>query len=180
MKFVPTAVSGAFVVEVDARSDERGLFARTFDAKSFADRGLVPVYPQCNVSQNHKRGTLRGMHFQADPRPEIKLVRATRGRVFDVALDLRRDSPTYLQWASVELDARSRNAFYIPAGCAHGFLTLEDDCELFYQMSEVFVPELARGVRWDDPAFSIAWPFEPSVISERDAALESYSRETSL
>lgn len=180
MKFVPTAVSGAFIVEVDARSDERGLFARTFDAKSFADHGLVPVYPQCNVSQNHKRGTLRGMHYQAEPRPEIKLVRATRGRVFDVALDLRRDSPTYLKWASVELDANNYNAFYIPAGCAHGFLTLEDDCELFYQMSEVYVPELARGVRWDDPAFSIAWPFMPSVISERDAALECYSQETSL
>jgi len=180
MKFVPTAVSGAFVVEVDARSDERGLFARTFDARSFADHGLVPVYPQCNLSQNHKRGTLRGMHYQAEPRPEIKLVRATRGRVFDVALDLRRDSPTYLKWASVELDANSYNAFYIPAGCAHGFLTLEDDCELFYQMSEVYVPELARGVRWDDPAFSIAWPFMPSVISERDAALECYSQETSL
>lgn len=180
MKFVPTAISGAFVVEVDARSDERGLFARTFDAKSFADQGLVPVYPQCNVSQNHKRGTLRGMHYQADPRPEIKLVRATRGRVFDVALDLRRDSPTYLKWASVELDATRHNAFYIPAGCAHGFLTLEDDCELFYQMSEVYVPELARGVRWDDPAFAIAWPFTPSVFSERDAALESYSQESSL
>lgn len=180
MKFVPTAVSGAFIVEVDARSDERGLFARTFDAKSFADHGLVPVYPQCNVSQNHKRGTLRGMHYQAEPRPEIKLVRATRGRVFDVALDLRRDSPTYLKWAAVELDAIRHNAFYIPAGCAHGFLTLEDDCELFYQMSEVYVPELARGVRWDDPAFSIAWPFAPSVISERDAALESYSQETGL
>lgn len=180
MKFVPTAVSGAFVVEVDARSDERGLFVRTFDAKSFANHGLVPVYPQCNISQNHKRGTLRGMHYQAEPRPEIKLVRATRGRVFDVALDLRRDSPTYLKWASVELDANSYNAFYIPAGCAHGFLTLEDDCELFYQMSEVYVPELARGVRWDDPAFSIAWPFMPSVINERDAALESYSQETSL
>ncbi|MBX5145244.1 dTDP-4-dehydrorhamnose 3,5-epimerase [Rhizobium lentis] len=180
MKFVPTAVSGAFVVEIDPRSDERGVFARTFDARSFADRGLVPVYPQCNISQNHKRGTLRGMHYQADPRPEIKLVRATRGRVFDVALDLRRGSPTYLQWASVELDASRHNAFYIPAGCAHGFLTLEDDCELFYQMSEVYVPELARGVRWNDPAFSIAWPFRPSVISERDAALESYSQEMSL
>lgn len=180
MKFVPTAVSGAFIVEVDARSDERGLFARTFDAKSFADHGLVPVYPQCNVSQNHRRGTLRGMHYQAEPRPEIKLVRATRGRVFDVALDLRLDSPTYLKWAAVELDAAQYNAFYIPAGCAHGFLTLEDDCELFYQMSEVYVPELARGVRWDDPAFSIAWPFTPGVISERDAALESYSQETGL
>ncbi|NEJ69070.1 dTDP-4-dehydrorhamnose 3,5-epimerase [Rhizobium phaseoli] len=180
MKFLPTAVWGAFVVEVDARSDDRGMFARTFDAQTFAARGLVPVYPQCNVSRNHLLGTLRGMHYQAEPRPEAKLVRATRGRVFDVALDLRPDSPSYLKWASVELDAIRHNAFYIPVGCAHGFLTLEDDCELFYQMSQSYVPELARGVRWDDPAFSIAWPFMPSVISERDAALESYSQERSL
>ena len=180
MRFVPTAVSGAFAVEVDARSDDRGMFARTFDAQTFAAQGLVPVYPQCNVSQNHRRGTLRGMHYQADPRPEVKLVRATRGRVFDVAIDLRPDSPSYLTWAAVELDAARRNAFYIPAGCAHGFLTLEDDCELFYQMSEVYIPELARGVRWDDPVFAIAWPFAPSVISERDAALDSYSQERSL
>ncbi|MBB4576756.1 dTDP-4-dehydrorhamnose 3,5-epimerase [Rhizobium lentis] len=180
MKFLPTAVLGAFAVEVDARSDDRGMFARTFDAQTFAAQGLVPVYPQCNVSQNHRRGTLRGMHYQADPRPEVKLVRAIRGRVFDVALDLRPDSPSYLTWAAVELDAARRNAFYIPAGCAHGFLTLEDDCELFYQMSEVYVPELARGVRWDDPGFAIAWPFAPSVISERDAALDSYSQERSL
>ena len=177
MKFVPTAVTGAFVVTVEARSDERGSFARTFDAKCFADNGLVSVYSQCNLSQNHKRGTLRGMHYQAEPRPEVKLVRATRGKVFDVALDLRRGSPTYLKWAAAELSAKNHTAFYIPAGCAHGFLTLEDDSELFYQMSEVYVPDLARGVRWDDPAFAIAWPFAPSVISKRDAVLESYNED---
>ncbi|PDT30395.1 dTDP-4-dehydrorhamnose 3,5-epimerase [Rhizobium sp. M10] len=180
MRFAPTAVAGAFVVEVEVRADDRGMFARTFCAESFTAHGLASVYPQCNLSQNHRRGTLRGMHYQADPKPEAKLVRAVRGRVFDVALDLRRESPTYLKWASVELDATSRNAFYIPAGCAHGFLTLEDDCELFYQMSEIYVPELARGVRWDDPAFSIAWPFTPSVISERDVALASYRQERNL
>ncbi|MFC5760074.1 dTDP-4-dehydrorhamnose 3,5-epimerase [Rhizobium sp. GCM10022189] len=174
MRFLPTAVSGAFVVEVDAYCDERGMFARTFDARSFADHGLAPVYPQCNVSQSHKRGTLRGMHYQAHPRPENKLVRATRGRVFDVALDLRRDSPTYLKSAAVELDAEKHNAFYIPAGCAHGFLTLEDDCRLFYQMSEVYVPELTRGVRWNDPAFSIQWPFEPVIMNDRDATYDLY------
>ncbi|PDT17036.1 dTDP-4-dehydrorhamnose 3,5-epimerase [Rhizobium sp. J15] len=177
MRFVPTAVGGAFVVEVEERADDRGMFARTFCAESFAAHGLASVYPQCNVSQNHRRGTLRGMHYQADPKPEAKLVRAVRGRVFDVALDLRADSPSYLTWAAAELDAARRNAFYIPAGCAHGFLTLEDDCELFYQMSEAYAPELARGVRWDDSAFSIAWPFTPVIISERDAALESYSQE---
>lgn len=180
MKFIPTAVSGAFAVEVDARSDDRGVFARTFCSETFAANGLLPTYPQCNVSQNNKCGTLRGMHYQANPRPEAKLVRATRGRVFDVALDLRPESESYLRWASVELDAEKRNAFYIPTGCAHGFLTLEDHCELFYQMSEVYVPDLSRGVRWDDPAFAIAWPFVPSIISERDAALENYSRGTSI
>jgi dTDP-4-dehydrorhamnose 3,5-epimerase len=177
MKFVPTAVSGAFIVEPDEKADDRGMFARTFCAETFAARGLAPVFAQCNVSQNHKRGTLRGMHYQADPKPEAKLVRATRGRVFDVALDLRPASASYMRWAAVELDAARHNAFYIPEGCAHGFLTLEDDCELFYQMSEVYVADLARGVRFDDPAFSIAWPFAPTVISARDAALESHSQE---
>lgn len=174
MRFIPTAVSGAFIVEVDELSDDRGMFARTFCAQTFAAQGLASIYPQCNVSQNHKRGTLRGMHYQADPKPEAKLVRAIRGRVFDVAVDLRPTSASYLRWASVELDAARRNTFYIPAGCAHGFLTLEDNCELFYQMSEVYEADLSRGIRFDDPAFSIAWPFAPDVISERDAALENY------
>ncbi|KPH09737.1 dTDP-4-dehydrorhamnose 3,5-epimerase [Rhizobium acidisoli] len=178
MRFAPTAVAGAFVIDVEERVDDRGMFARTFCAETFTAHGLASVYPQCNVSQNHKRGTLRGMHYQADPKPEAKLVRAVRGRVFDVALDLRPASKTYLKWAAVELDGERRNAFYIPAGCAHGFLTLEDDCELFYQMSEVYVAELAMGVRYDDPEFGIAWPFAPVIVSERDAALEHYSRGT--
>lgn len=178
MRFVPTAVHGAFIVEIDRHVDNRGMFARTFCAESFAARELAATYPQCNVSQNHARGTLRGMHYQANPKPEAKLVRAVRGRVFDVALDLRPESASYLKWASVELDSAIQNAFYIPAGCAHGFLTLEDDCELFYQMSEVYVAELARGVRWDDPQFAIAWPFAPKIISDRDAALGSYNPET--
>lgn len=172
MRFVPTAVCGAFIVEVDAHSDERGMFTRTFCAEAFAAQGLAAVYPQCNVSRNARRGTLRGLHYQAAPRPEAKLVRATSGRAFDVAVDLRPASSSYLAWAAVELDAGKHNAFYIPAGCAHGFLTLEDDCELFYQMSDPYVAELARGVRFDDPAFSITWPFAPLVISARDASLE--------
>jgi dTDP-4-dehydrorhamnose 3,5-epimerase len=180
LRFVPTAVSGAFVVEIEAHRDERGMFARSFDAEIFRKHGLAADYPQCSISSNPKRGTMRGMHYQAEPRPEIKLVRATRGRVFDVALDLRKMSPTFLSWAAVELDASRHNAFYIPAGCAHGFLTLEDDSELFYQVSEVYVSELARGVRWDDPAFSIQWPFAPTVIGERDLALETYSQEISI
>jgi dTDP-4-dehydrorhamnose 3,5-epimerase len=172
MRFVPTAVAGAFIVEVDEVSDDRGMFARTFCAEAFAAQGLASIFPQCNVSKNHKRGTLRGLHYQADPKPEAKLVRATAGRVFDVAVDLRPSSPSYLAWASADIDAHKRNAFYIPAGCAHGFLTLEDDCELFYQMSEPYVAELSRGVRFDDPILSIDWPFAPLVISARDASLE--------
>ncbi|WP_295556567.1 dTDP-4-dehydrorhamnose 3,5-epimerase [uncultured Hyphomicrobium sp.] len=177
MRIIPTAVAGAFVVEIDALSDERGMFARTFCAETFAAHGLASQFPQCNVSTNTKRGTLRGLHYQAEPKPEAKLVRATSGRAFDVAVDLRTSSPSYLKWAAVELDAGRRNAFYIPAGCAHGFVTLEDDCEIFYQMSEVYVAELQRGVRFDDPAFAIAWPLAPTVISARDAALERYRLE---
>ena len=175
MNFVPTAVEGAFLVEVRSHADERGLFARTFCAATFAAHGLASIYPQCNISQNHKRGTLRGLHYQAAPKSEAKRVRATRGRVFDVAVDLRRHSGTYLRWAAVELDAASHNAFYIPDGCAHGFLTLTDDCELFYQMSADYVPDLQRGIRFDDPALAIAWPFPPRVISARDTAFDNYA-----
>lgn len=180
MKFIPTAISGAYAVEIEPLHDERGQFARTFCADTFAAQGLASAYPQCNISTSIRRGTLRGLHYQADPAAEAKLVRATQGRVFDVAIDLRADSPTFLKWAAVELDATRHNAFYIPAGCAHGFLTLEDDCTLFYQMSQTYAPELARGVRWDDPAFDIDWPFAPRVISARDAAYPDYNQETVL
>ncbi len=174
MKFTDTRIVGAFVVEIEPHSDARGLFARTFCAETFAAQGLASTYPQCNISTNSRRGTLRGLHYQFAPGEEAKLVRATRGRVFDVAVDLRPGSPSHGQWASVELDAARHNGFYIPAGCAHGFLTLEDNCELFYQMSENHRPGLARGLRWDDPAFAIAWPFAPEVISAADAALPTY------
>ncbi len=177
MKFLPTTVAGAFAVEIDPRLDQRGLFARAFCAETFAAQGLESVYPHCNISTNDRRGTLRGMHYQVAPGAEAKLVRATRGRVFDVALDLRPDSPSYRLWAAVELDAARHNAFYIPVGCAHGFLTLEDHCEVFYQVSQVYMPTLERAVRWDDPAFAIDWPFMPEVISERDAASPDYSQE---
>jgi dTDP-4-dehydrorhamnose 3,5-epimerase len=174
VKLIPTAITGAMIVEIDALADERGLFGRTFCADLFGAHGLATHFVQCNTSHNPKRGTLRGMHYQAGPREEAKLVRATRGRAFDVAIDLRPASNSHLQWAAVELDADRRNAFYIPPGCAHGFLTLTDDCELFYMMSESYAPDLARGVRWDDPAFSIDWPFPPLVMSERDAMCEDY------
>ena len=178
MKFLPTAVAGAFIVEAEPLGDERGLFARTFCAETFAHRGLASVYPQCNISTNVERGTLRGLHYQAHPAAESKLVRATSGRVFDVALDLRPGSASYLAWAAVELDAARHNGFYIPAGCAHGFLTLEPNSALFYQMSAVHAPDLARAVRWNDPAFAIDWPFAPTIISARDAACPDFRQET--
>jgi len=164
-----TAIEGLIEVEVTLIEDERGGFARTYDEALFAQSGLPTRWPQCNTSYNRKRGTLRGMHFQAAPKEEPKLVRCTAGRVFDVAVDLRKESPTYLNWVGIELSAAKRNAFYIPAGLAHGFLTLEDDSEVFYQMGESYEPTLQRGVRWNDPAFAIDWPFKPSVISARDA-----------
>src|SRR5437763_16385295 len=168
MKLEATALPGVMLVAIEPHSDQRGLFARTFDHDAFAAAGLTSIWRQCNVSWNRKRGTLRGMHFQRPPFEEPKLVRCTRGRIFDVAIDLRRDSPTVCRWVGIELTHERRNALFIPGGCAHGFLTMDDDCEVFYMMGEVFAPEAAAGVRWNDPAFAIAWPFAPATMSERD------------
>lgn len=176
MNLSPTRIPGVMLVEISPQSDARGLFARTYDAATFAEAGLPTNWPQCNTSWNAERGTLRGMHFQADPKAEPKLVRCTRGAIFDVAVDLRPGSPSYCGWVGAELTADNRKAFYIPPGCAHGFLTLEDGAEVFYQMGESYVPDLARGVRWDDPAFAIDWPFAPTVIGERDAAYPDFER----
>jgi dTDP-4-dehydrorhamnose 3,5-epimerase len=156
-------------IEVTVHKDDRGLFARTFDIAEFASAGLPTQWPQANTSWNASKGTLRGMHFQTVPRPDPKLVRCTQGRLFDVVVDLRRDSPTFRRSIGAELSAKNRIALAIPAGCAHGFLTLEDNCEVLYMMGEVFVPELARGVRWNDPAFAIDWPSDPIVMSDKDA-----------
>lgn len=174
MQLKRTAIEGLIEVEVTLIEDERGGFARTYDETTFAEAGLPTRWPQCNTSYNRKRGTLRGMHFQVAPKEEPKLVRCIAGRVFDVAVDLRKGSLTYLKWVGVELSAAKRNAFYIPAGLAHGFLTLEDDSEVYYQMGESYDAPLQRGVRWNDPVFAIAWPFEPSVISARDADYPSF------
>lgn len=176
MKLGPSQLPGAMLVEIEPHIDDRGLFARTFDAAAFGAAGLATSWPQCNISWTRERGTLRGMHFREPPFEEPKLVRCTKGRVFDVAIDLRRQSPTYCRWIGVELGDRRRNALVIPAGCAHGFLTLEDDCEIFYMMGEVFTPEAASGVRWDDPAFAVAWPFEPMTMSQRDANWPDFAR----
>jgi dTDP-4-dehydrorhamnose 3,5-epimerase len=169
MNIRPTAIAGVMVVRVAANGDQRGLFARTYDADAFAAAGLPTEWPQCNTSWNARKGTLRGLHFQNPPRPDPKLVRCTRGRIFDVAVDLRPDSPTFCRWTGAELSAENRDAMAIPAGCAHGFLTLEDDCEVFYMMGAFYVAELAGGVRWNDPAFAIAWPAAPTAMSEKDA-----------
>jgi dTDP-4-dehydrorhamnose 3,5-epimerase len=169
MEIRPTMLRGVMTVTVDPYTDERGIFAKTVDAQIFAAAGMPIMWPQCNTSWNARRGTLRGMHFQMAPRPDPKLIRCTRGRIFDVAVDLRPTSATFCQWIGEELSHERRNALFVPAGCAHGFLTLEDDCEVFYMMGESYMPELARGVRWNDPTFNIGWPFQPTAMSEQDA-----------
>lgn len=174
MKFLPTSVQGAYIVEVEPRTDERGLFARTFCQREFERRGLETRIAQCNLSFNPRRGTLRGLHFQRAPHAEAKLVRCTRGRVFDIALDLRSDSATYKRWHGAELSAENHAALYIPPGCAHGYLTLEDSCEVSYQVSEFYDPASEGGVRWDDPAFSIRWPIAVEVISAKDRGYPDY------
>ncbi|HEY6863573.1 MAG TPA: dTDP-4-dehydrorhamnose 3,5-epimerase [Burkholderiales bacterium] len=171
MKFVATPLAGAFVVELEELADERGFFARSFCRDEFARHGLEPAVAQCNVSYNAQRGTLRGLHYQAEPHPEAKLVRCTRGAVWDVAVDLRPGSPTLHRWFALELTADNRRALYVPAGFAHGFQSLTDSSEVLYQMSESYRAELARGVRWDDPRLAIPWPVAPAIVSERDRAL---------
>lgn len=170
MKFVPLGVPGAFLVEIEPHADERGAFARTFCAREFAARGLADRLVQTSLSLNARRGTLRGLHWQAEPHAEAKTVRCVRGRIYDVLVDVRRDSHAFRQHVAVELDADSRNAVYVPPGVAHGFLTLEDDCEVHYAMSEFHAPEAGRGARWDDPAFGVVWPLPVTVVSERDRA----------
>ncbi|MFH1618763.1 MAG: dTDP-4-dehydrorhamnose 3,5-epimerase [bacterium] len=168
MLFVETKLKGAFIVEPERLEDERGFFARICCRREFEGHGLSPRLVQCNISFNKKKGTLRGMHYQAAPYAEAKLVRCTMGAIYDVILDLRPESPTLRQWAAVELNAENRKMLYIPEGLAHGFQTLTADAEVFYQMAEFYHPECARGVRWDDPAFGIKWPLSDRIMSEKD------------
>jgi dTDP-4-dehydrorhamnose 3,5-epimerase len=178
VKLRETPLPGAYVVELEPIEDERGWFARTFDAAAFEALGLDAAVVQCNASFNHRAGTLRGMHYQADPHGEAKLVRCTRGAVFDAIVDLRSDSPAFCRWFGVELRAGATRSLFVSAGFAHGFQTLTDDTEVQYQMSHHYVPDAARGVRWDDPAFGIEWPEPPAggrVISERDSGYADYS-----
>jgi dTDP-4-dehydrorhamnose 3,5-epimerase len=172
--FTETALPGAWIVDVERLEDSRGFFARTWCEREFAERGLNPRLAQCNVSFNKRRGTLRGLHYQAAPHREAKLIRCTRGAIHDVILDLRPDSPTFKRHVAVVLDAESRRMLYVPEGLAHGFQTLEDDTEVFYQMSEFYSPESARGFRWNDPEFGIQLPVEVAVISDRDSSYPDF------
>lgn len=168
MKFLPTPLAGAYVIELEPQHDERGSFTRTFCREEFVRRGLRFEFAQCSVSLNLLRGTLRGMHYQASPQQEAKLVRCTRGRIFDVIVDIRPDSPTRKRWFAAELAAEGGRMVYVPEGFAHGYVTLVDAAEVSYQISETYHPESARGFRWNDPAVAIAWPELPKVISARD------------
>ncbi len=170
MKLRPTSLGGAYFVDMEPIADERGFFARAYCADDFSGQGLGPELRQCSVSFNTVRGTLRGMHYQLAPHAEHKLVRCTAGAIFDVIVDLRPESATFKSWCGVELSAENHRALFIPPGMAHGFLTLTDAAEVYYMISVPHAPAQARGVRWDDPAFGIGWPFAPAVMSPRDAA----------
>ena len=168
MKFTATPLQGAYIIDLEPIEDERGFFARSWSVDEFAARGLNPRLVQCNISFNRWRGTLRGMHYQIAPREEAKLVRCTRGAIHDVIVDLRPDSPTFKGHVAATLTAENRRMLYVPEGFAHGFQTLADDTEVFYQMAEFYAAECARGVRWDDPALGIRWPDAERTISAKD------------
>jgi dTDP-4-dehydrorhamnose 3,5-epimerase len=176
MIFTETKLEGAFVVELEKLEDKRGFFALSWSQKAFAERGLNSSLVECNVSFNKKKGTLRGMHYQQAPYSQAKLVRCTRGAIYDVIIDLRESSPTMKQWLGVELTADNRKMLYVPVNFAHGFQTLADNTEVLYQMSAVYVPESGRGVRWNDPAFGITWPGKVTSISEQDRTYADFPR----
>jgi dTDP-4-dehydrorhamnose 3,5-epimerase len=176
MKFVSTPLAGAYVIELEPAFDERGFFARTWCRDEFATHGLNPSLSQCSLSWNKRKGTLRGMHFQDAPYQEAKLVRCSSGSIYDVILDLRPESATFKQWFAVELSAVNHKTLYVPEGFAHGFQALEDSSAVFYQISEAYRPEYARGVRWNDPNFQIRWPIPQPILSPRDAAFPDYTR----
>jgi dTDP-4-dehydrorhamnose 3,5-epimerase len=168
MIFTETKLAGAFLIELEKYDDVRGFFACNWSEREFAERGLVSHFVESNISFNHKTGTLRGMHYQAAPHGQVKLVRCTSGAIYDVIIDLRRDSPTFKHWTTVELTARNHLMLYVPLDFAHGFQTLEEDSEVTYQVSSSYHPESSIGLRWDDPAFGIPWPEGERVIIARD------------
>jgi len=175
MKFAETELKGSFVIDLERLEDERGFFARSWCQQEAKPYGLEPTWVQCNISFNRNKGTMRGMHYQAAPFEEAKLVRCTMGAIYDVIIDLRPNSPTFKKWIAAELTADNRRMLYIPQGFAHGFLTLKDDTEIFYQMSACYAPASAMGVRWNDPTFGIVWPMGVSVISDRDQSYPNFA-----
>lgn len=175
MLFTPTKLKDVHIIDLDKRQDERGFFARAWCYQELADRGLDSNLVQCSISFNHQKGTLRGMHLQLPPYAETKIVRCIQGAIYDVCIDLRSNSETYLDWVGVELSAENRKALYIPKGFAHGFQTLADNSEIFYQISDFYAPESARGLRWNDPKFNINWPLQISTISDKDRQYPDFS-----
>jgi dTDP-4-dehydrorhamnose 3,5-epimerase len=175
MKFIETKLKGSFIIDPQRLEDERGFFARSWCQQEAKQYGLEPEWLQCNISYNKSKGTMRGMHYQVAPFEEAKLVRCTMGAICDVIIDLRPDSVTFKKWTAVELSSENRRMFYIPGGFAHGFLTLQDNTEIFYQMSEFYAPAYARGVRWNDPAFGILWPTDIAVISDQDQNFPNFT-----
>ena len=174
MIFKQTKLAGAFLMEPEWLEDERGFFARTWSEREFQERGLSSRLVECNISFNRVKGTLRGLHYQASPHGQAKLVRCTMGAVFDVIVDLRPESSTFRQWVASQLSAQNRTMLYVPEGFAHGFQTLEDNSEIFYQMSQYFAAESSRGVRWNDPAFGVTWPTGHRIINARDSGYPDF------
>lgn len=174
MIFTPLPLGGACLVRCEPREDERGYYMRTWCAREFRDQGLSDRFVESGASYNRRRGTLRGLHFQAAPHAQAKLVRCIRGAVYDVIVDLRRDSPTYLRWVAVELSSHTHTMLYVPEGFAHGFQTLAEDTELLYQMTDFYCPAAERGIRWNDPTLGIQWPLTPAAISARDAGFADF------
>lgn len=175
MIFTETSLAGAFIIDIEPHEDERGFFALAWSARSFEERGLDSHVAETNISFNKRKGTLRGMHFQREPFAQAKIVSCTQGAIYDVILDLRKDSPSFRQWIAIELSAQSRRRLYLPKGFAHGFQTLDDNAEVFYQMTDPYVPESSDGVRWNDPAFNINWPADERTISARDQAYPDFA-----
>jgi dTDP-4-dehydrorhamnose 3,5-epimerase len=180
MKFIETSLAGAFLIDIEPVVDERGFFARAWCWREFEQHGLNPDLKQCNISSSRKRGTIRGMHYQIAPYQEDKLVRVTQGAIYDIIIDLRPFSSTYKEWIGVELTADSYRMIYVPKGFAHGFQTLMDKTEVFYQMSEFFTPEYYTGFRWNDPIFNLRWPVEEKIISAKDQSFPNFARSNDM
>ena len=178
MNFEPLPLAGSYLIRPEPLADERGFLARTYCSRAFAENGLNENLRQCSILFNSRKHTLRGMHYQLPPHEEMKLVRCTRGAAYHAIVDLREESGTYLQWSGIELNSENRSLLYVPEGVAHGFVTLADATEIFYQMSEFHTPGCEAGIRWNDPAFNIAWPVQPAIISKRDSSFADLQSRT--